>query len=299
MKVAYDFLCIDEIGTPNLSEFYGKTREEVKNSSLRPHFGLAGVIIPGAIYPQINIEGRKLQEKYFGKGNFAPFHYSEILHNSKAFSFLGKDKNLKRSIVDRLNNLIDKNNFRIISNFIDKKQTALIYGYYKEKKLSIIGRIRPGISKPAVPRDTNLYDISLKFILPEFYHYLNERKKRGLIISEGRGKKEDTSLLDSFYKYQMTGVGAISGKELRNHISDLLVVQKSQNHIGLQLADLICFPLYDYFVPGHPTRPDHFIKKEIIEKKIISLSTFPTKEKPKTKTVHIIRRKRKSAKKKK
>lgn len=293
MKVSYDFLCLDEFGTPNLSEFYNKSKEDVKNYSKRSHFGISGVIIPGAIYPSLNIKGRKIQEKIFGLDTFMPFHYSEILHNSGNFSVLGKHTNKRVSLIANLNNLIKGTNFKIISNFVDKKIIALNLGKYHDGKLAAISKIKPNISKASEPRNINLYEVSLKFIISEFYRYLIDKHKRGLIITEARGEKEDKLLLDTFYHYQRNGAGILSGKEIRETISDLLIIRKTQNHIGLQLADMVCFPIYDYFIPDHTSRTDHIIKKEYIEPKIKALSVFPMIKDGKIKTLHLYEQKMK------
>lgn len=299
MKVSYDFLCLDEFGSPNLSEFRNKSRKEVKNFSERSHFGITGVIIPGALYPQINVSGRRLQEKILGLNNFRPFHYSEILHNSRNFSFLGVNKGKRTSLVDSLNNLLKDTNFKIISNFVDKKRIALNYGNYKADKLISISKIKPNISKTQDPSNINLYEISLKFIISEFYKHLKNKNLRGLIIAEARGEQEDRNMLDTFYQYQKLGAGSLSGTDIRERISDLLIIRKSQNHIGLQLADLVCFPVFDYFVPNHKVRTDHFIKRDLIEPKIKALSLFPyVGDRGQIKTFYIYEQKIKSKTKK-
>jgi hypothetical protein len=273
MKTSYDFLCLDEHDSPNLTELNDRSRKEISNLKNKRFFGICGVIIPGAIYPELNIEGRKIQEKCFGR--YIPFHYSEILNSSGRFAFLGKEQRKRRQVVDLLNNLVFDTKYKILSCFINKSGFALKYGVFHEKRLSEIRRIRPNLSKPSSPKKVNLYEISLKFILSRYYKHLVEHKKRGLIIAEARGEKEDNDLLDAFYHYQKSGAGSLSGRELRSCITDLLIIRKSQNHIGLQLADLITYPLYDYFIPNHNFRTDHFIKENAFEGKIFSIDVFP------------------------
>lgn len=293
MKISYDILAIDETGTPNLAEFYKKTRKEIKEYKDRFHFGLSGVIIPGAEYPDLNIRGRKIQEKCCGHEIYIPFHYVDILHNNKKWSFLGIKPDKKMSLIDLLNNLIKETNFKIISSFIDKKELALSFGIFPENKLDKVKKIKPNLCKPSFPNDINLYEVSLKFILTEFHNYLSKRRKRGIIIAEARGEKEDKQLLDTFYMYQKIGAGSLSGKEIRDYITDLLIIQKSQNHLGTQLSDLISFPLFDYFIPNHNVRSDHFIKKSSFEKKIISLNIFPYKnEENKISSLSLIKQKK-------
>ncbi|OGG35249.1 hypothetical protein A2363_02365 [Candidatus Gottesmanbacteria bacterium RIFOXYB1_FULL_47_11] len=275
MKVSYDFLCLDEHDSPNLSELYAKSRAEIKGAPTRRHFGICGVIIHGADYPEVNVTGRRIQYRCFA-GNYIPFHYSEILNNSGKFAYLGTNKNKRRSLIDNLNNYLSHVKPHIIACFVDKHQLALDFGIFPDNKLAQIRRIKPNMSRPSQPRNINLYVFTLKVILGKFYNYLKEGRKRGLIIAEARGEKEDKELLDAFYNFQRSGAGSLSGNELRQYITDLLIIRKSQNHLGLQIADLITYPVYDYFVPNHNTRTDHFITKQFLERKILSLDIIPS-----------------------
>lgn len=275
MKVSFDILCLDEHDSPNLSEFKHKTRLDIKNITNRRHFVLCGVVIPGAEYPDIKLKGRHIQEKIFGEGNFTPFHYVEILNNSGKFAFLGANIPKRTSLIMLLNNYLKKSKFKIITSFIDKQKLALKYGIFQNKELIGISKIKPGISGKCALKDINLYLISLKTILRRYYLYLKPKRKRGLIIAESRGDKEDMNLLDAFYYYQRNGVSSISAKELRYYIIDLLIVHKKQNHLGLQIADLVTYPCYDYKVSDHNVRMDHFISEELIKDKLSSIDIFP------------------------
>jgi hypothetical protein len=273
----YDFLCLDERDSPNLTEFNGKTREEIKTSSTR-HFGLCGITLSAINYPLLNINGKRIQEKFKQKDALNPFHYIDILHKREEYSWLLKNKDVARSFLDRLNNLVKNTEYKIIGSFIDKNKLALQYGTFNNKVLTTINKIKPNISPITTPKKINLYDICLKFLLNDYFKYLKEKRRKGLIIAESRGDIEDLALLNSFYKYEIEGTGVISGKLLRENILDLLVLKKKQNHIGIQLADLITYPIYDYFIDGHSTRSDHFIKKDKIDNKILSIRIFPTKK---------------------
>lgn len=275
MKISFDFLCIDERDSPNLTELYSKTRREIKEITNKRFFGICGVIIPGATYPELNIKGRKIQERCFGKEKYHPLHYVDILNNSGNYAFLGTDAHKRRSVIDQLNNLVKDTKYKIIATFIDKQKLALKYGIFTGRSLSRIQKIRPNITKEVTPRNLNLYDIALKFILQSYYEYLKEHNRRGLIIAEARGEKEDTNLLNAFYQYQKTGTGSLSGRELRSYITDLLIIRKSQNHLGTQLADLITYPLYDNLVPDHRVRKDHVVHFSNFKKKIKNVKIFP------------------------
>jgi len=275
MKVSFDILCLDERDSPNLSELKHKTRKEIKSLKNRRYFGLCGVLIPGADYPEMKIAGRRIQEKCHGVNTFKPFHYTEILNNSGDYAHLGINAGKRKGLITRLNNFLDHYNFKIISAFIDKQKLALDYGLFPSGKLLQIHKIKPGISNINSVKNINLYVICLKFILKDYYEYLVSKRKRGLIIAEARGEKEDRALLEAFYYFQRLGINSIKGKDLRSYIIDLLIVHKKQNHIGIQIADLVTYPLYDYFVPDHNIRNDHFIKKDIIGKKKRWITIFP------------------------
>lgn len=275
MKLAFDFLCIDERDSPNLAELSGKSRKEILNVTNRRHFGICGVIIPGATYPDLNIVGHKIQSRTNPYHSFVPFHYVEILNKKGRYAYLGNDTAKYTSLTVLLNQMIKDTKFRIIASFIDKQMLAIEYGIYENHKLTMVRKIKPNMHKLTTPRTINLYEISLKYILIEYYKYLKNAKKRGIIIAEARGEHEDKKLLDAFYEYQKVGVGSLTGTELRQYIVDLLIIRKSQNHLGLQIADLITYPLYDYMVPNHNVRDDHFIDKKTIESKKPIIKIFP------------------------
>jgi len=197
------------------------------------------------------------------------------LNNKGRYAFLGRDTNKRKSLIALLNNYILSINFKIFSSFVDKQKLALKYGSFADGELTKIGKIRPNIHACSTPRKINLYSVALKYLLLQYHEYLKENHKKGIIIAEARGEKEDLSLLDAFYQYQRVGVGSLSGKHLRTNIVDLLVIRKAQNHLGLQIADLVTYPLYDYKVPDHNVRNDHFISLTSFEKKIKSIKIFP------------------------
>lgn len=69
-------------------------------------------------------------------------------------------------------------------------------------------------------------------------------------------------------------------RDFRQVILDIFIVNKKQNHAGLQLADLILYPTYDGIVENHNTRNDHLIDfDKIIKKKLYkgmsSITLFP------------------------
>ncbi len=275
MKTSFDFLCIDERDSPNLKELTGLTKNEIKRITNRRYFGLCGVNIPGSELPELNQQGRRIQQKCFHNEIIKPFHYVEILNNKDNFAFLGADPSRRNSIIDLLNNFVTETKFKVFASFIDKQQLALKHGIFKNQRLSEVNKIRPNICKPTTPSKINLYEIALKYLIADYYKYLSSRKKRGIIISEARGEAEDQHLLNAFYSYQKSGAGSLSGKEIRQYIIDLMIIRKSQNHMGIQLADLITYPLYDYKIPDHNIRSDHFIKAESFENKIQSIRVFP------------------------
>lgn len=274
MKRAFDFLCLDERDSPNLSELSGFTKIEIKNIKNRRYFGLCGVIIHGAEYPDLNMAGRRVQFKHSKYSKYQPFHYVEILNNRGTYAYLGKDKPLRTSLTTLLNRLVLKTNFKVIASFIDKQKLALKYGRFESGKLTQLRKV-PGLHHDCGPKQINLYILCLKSVISDYCDYLQAHKQRGIIIAEARGLNEDMRLIQAFYMFQSSGVGKYSGKQLREYIVDLLIIQKSQNHLGIQLADLVTYPIYDTYVPDHNIRSDHFIKKESFQSKILNIRLLP------------------------
>lgn len=68
---------------------------------------------------------------------------------------------------------------------------------------------------------------------------------------EKRGKEEDKKLSESYNALRETGTFWVNSERMKSHFDRLTFVPKSANIVGLQLADLIAYP-----IACHVLRPD-------------------------------------------
>ncbi len=74
------------------------------------------------------------------------------------------------------------------------------------------------------------------------------------IVVERRGKKEDSKLLNYYNGLRNRGTKWVTAERLRSRIGGFGFNFKSDNIIGLQIADLIAYPITTHFL--HPERPN-------------------------------------------
>jgi len=173
-------------------------------------------------------------------------HDLTILHSSKLrkraddFQFL-YDQIVRANFMKKLNNAIEKSPFEIISMAIDKRQLKQQY-------------FQP----------INPYQLSLKHCIEEVYQFLkdkNQHHKLTHIIIESRGRKEDDELLAAFQK-----IIEIRESMQSKYPLNLFFADKKTNSIGLQIADLVAYPIGRFLID--PKQEN--LAFEIVEKKLRS-----------------------------
>ncbi len=274
------YLYLDEIYTPNLVDLKRVTKKEIKDREYHHHFGIGGPIIPANELPELNFRLKRIQKRNYPKHTFPILHYVDILHGRDLFSDLKINNDKKISLVNSVNQLIKDTSFDAIFSFVNKEKLILKYGIFnRDQTPKGIGKIRGNIFPGNTIKEYDLYYLSLRFLLLNFYEYLSRKNARGIIIAESRGDKEDISLRNAFTEIQIHGIGEIGIKDLRGTINEIFIVHKKQNHPGLQLADALLYPVYDGVVEDHRTRSDHWINyKETIKPKIYKskIKVFPS-----------------------
>lgn len=273
------YLFLDEIFTPNLVDLRRVTRKEIAEREKHHHFGIGGPIIAANRLPKLNFALRKLQSKYYPKSKFPILHYVDILHCRDLYSDLAINNDKRNDLINSIENLLMKTEFDAIFTFINKEKLILKHGiFYRDGIPKGIDKIIGNIYKSANLKKYDLYCLSLKFLLINYYEYLSRRNARGAIIAESRGDNEDVNLRNAFNEIQKQGIGDIGVLDLRGTINEIFIVHKKQNHAGLQLADSLIYPTYDNMVGDHNIRKDHFIDFEkVIKPKIYKnkIKIFP------------------------
>lgn len=200
-----------------------------------PFFVLAFCIFKKSDYASIAVPAaQQFKFKYFG-------HDIIILHNHKirkskgVFGFLTEIK-LRDPFMDDLNSLIRDAPFTLVASVIDKNKLVRTY------------------AKPENP-----YVIALEFCLERTFYFLKEQgqeQKTTHLVVEGRGRKEDRDLELEFRRI-------CQGDNFHRKPLpfEILTADKKVNSIGLQLADLIAYPIgRQLHRPEQPYRPYQIVE---------------------------------------
>jgi hypothetical protein len=155
-------------------------------------------------------------------------HDATILHSAKLrrqiedFQFLQNPKR-REFFIETLNAAIQNSPFTIISTGIDKRLLNQQY------------------DKPE-----NLYELSLEYCLERIYRFLQEKeqfRKTTYIILESRGNTVDRTLEAAFGRILIKNQVLQAQYPLK-----ILFVDKKANSIGLQIADLVAYPIGRFVV---------------------------------------------------
>ena len=181
---------------------------------------------------------RDLKLAYFGHSNVV-LHERDIRQRRGSFTSLGSEAKRTRFLGDLTQALADLP-FTVIAAAADK---------------------RPSAASPAPVID--LYQQCLRAGLLNVYQYLEDRVHHPLpldVVVESRGRKEDRrlkELFDAFQRPTHATPESVPGFELS-------FANKTAGHIGLELADLIAYPIARHIL-GRPQAHDPF---ELIRRKM-------------------------------
>jgi len=181
---------------------------------------------------------------------------SDIRRCRKEFQIL-LDVDLRSKFLADVNDLITNSKYEVIADGIRKEEFIKKYG-----KLA------------------NVYELCLSFILERTYFCLNVMpwNKTLYIIIEERGKREDNKLKDYILKVISRGTHYVSADNFRSLNIKIEFRKKKQNVNGLQISDLIAYPVATYVLDKNRANPAF----DIVEPKFYrksgiryGLKTFP------------------------
>ena len=239
------YLFLDESGDHGLSNI----------NKFFPVFLLCGVLFEANAYEKCRQEINEIKEKYWGDKEVI-FHSSDIRRCRKEFQIL-LDTSLKGEFIKDINTLITGNDYKIIADGIQKEEFIKRYG-----KLS------------------NVYELCLSFIIERTFFCLSAMpaQKNLWIVIEQRGKKEDAKLLDYILKVIDRGTHFVTREQFKTLNIKIEFRQKKLNINGLQMADLIAYPVATYIMDKKRANPafdilePKFYRRGIIR---YGLKTFP------------------------
>lgn len=103
----------------------------------------------------------------------------------------------------------------------------------------------------------DIYSISLSFVIERSIfalHDLDGLKKLSIYI-EKRGKKEDKLLEANYQRILSKGTYFVSPTRLKSFLPMLYFRHKNENDSGIQLADLVAYPIARYLIDPKRANP--------------------------------------------
>lgn len=227
------YLYIDECGDQNLSNF----------EATFPIFTLCGILVREDKDIWIRNEINKLKMDIWGRTDII-FHSRDIRKCQKGFEVLF-DLSLKKKFYEGLNSILCQQGvYVIVSCSILKEPYIRHYG-----------------------KMNDVYGQSLSFLLERTVFCLDSQNDSDIeveTIVEMRGKKEDRRLRDYYNQMISTGTYWVESERFKNYLKDFRFIPKKANFVGLQVADLVAYP-----VTRHILEPDVYNPAfEIIAKNI-------------------------------
>ncbi len=211
-----------------------------------PIFLLCGIVISFESYEGLS-KGFNSVKQDIWKSNSVIFHSRDIRKCEKEFKYLF-NIDLKAEFYKKLDNIIGGCDYKIIAAAIKKENYIKKYG-----KLS-----------------NDVYEISLSFVIERAIFYLESLKENDIsleIIIERRGIKEDKKLHEHFQKILSRGTGYIKADKLSRYNPTISFKNKKENINGLQLADLIAYPIARYVLEPERVNPSFEVFKDKLYKK--------------------------------
>ena len=204
---------MDECGDQNLETF----------SATFPIFTLCGILVREDKVALLNEQVKALKQEFWGDRQII-LHSRDIRKCQNGFEVLF-DLEVKRRFYEAVNALLGQNDvYTIVSCSILKESYIRQFGKFHD-----------------------VYGQSLSFVLERAIFYVDNQCPLGngqiSAIVEKRGKREDKKLHD--YYHQLLGKGTywVSPERMKERMVGLDFKWKADDIVGLQVADLIAYPL--------------------------------------------------------
>ena len=207
-----------------------------------PVFLLCGVLTTEENYGIIRQEINKLKESIWGNKTVI-FHSRDIRKCEKEFQKLF-DLDLKKKFYEGINKIVSGLDYTIVASAIQKNAYIEQFGKLQD----------------------DVYEVALSFVIEQAVMILNEKDLNSelTIIIERRGQKEDKQLDDHFQRLCARGTGKLTAEQLHEVSPTFTFRNKKENINGIQLADLVAYPIARYVIEPDRANPAF----EVLESKI-------------------------------
>ncbi len=209
------YLFIDECGDHNLAKY----------DPGFPVFTLCGILVSQHNLRLLSKAFEDLKIDIFGSKEVV-IHSVDIRKWRGPFSIL-VDGSLRKRFFSGIESILSQNEiYTIVSCTILKEQLS---------KFCVRGE------------EEDVYGLSLSYLIERSIFYVDNTKSDETpeisIIVERRGKKEDNKLLNYYNGLRNRGTKWVTAERLRSRIGGFGFKNKKDNIIGLQIADLIAYPV--------------------------------------------------------
>lgn len=190
--------------------------DETKPNAHGKYFALGGYAISKDDYENILVPKLSKIKKDIMPDSNLPLHLYDMRKNINGFEFLN-DNAVRNKLFSNIKNLIKQLDINVFVASIDVTKYNFMYHEHTN----------------------DVYDITLQTILENFVHFLIERKATGSFFIESRNEKENKYLQICYYRLLTGGTLYIDSKTIMNKLSVLSFPLKSDNNLGVQIADFI------------------------------------------------------------
>ncbi len=224
-----------------------------------PIFTLCGILVPMKQLNSLKSAIDDLKQEFWQTTDVI-LHSRDIRKCEKHFQILF-DKEIKHRFYARINEVLAQRDAYVIVCCSVLKDDCI-------KKHGI---------------DADVYGTALKYVLQRSIFCVDDLNADGgkiNIIVERRGKREDSALLKYYNGLRITGMHYISPERLAEHTERFVFSHKKENIFGLQIADLIAYPISRYVMNPEKSNPAYdIIAPNIYQSngKLLGLKIFPDK----------------------
>lgn len=203
----------------------------------RRYLGLTGVAVESEYYrSELQPKLETLKQAHFPHSPDDPviLHREDLCNCRSSFGIL-KDRDANVIWEEALTDFIKNGRFELFTVVIDKKS-------HRE-------RYQNSAFHP--------YHYCLTCLLERYRGFLANKRAKGDVLSEGRGKNEDLALKKVYREVWEEGTFYISAQEFQKVLTsrELKVKYKQHNIAGLQMADLLAHPSKAYILSARGKIP--------------------------------------------
>lgn len=198
-----------------MKEYYLFLDESKPNTNFR-NFTLGGAVIEKDIYEtRIRPETVKLKKECFGNENII---LHEIDIRKKQGQYKGITKEQQEMFFLKLGELINNNEIEILAVSINIDDLDTLY---------------------SINERNDIYYIALQLLMENYVHFLISNEGKGQLYLESTDAVNNAKLQNLFHMLKATGTLFMKKEVLQDRLGAISFPIKSDNIIGLQLADFI------------------------------------------------------------